>query len=886
MNRLLSSGPEKNDGDECLGGAASPHPADRIRVNGGWKPPLRHVNLFCTLALAILGEVQGAEYSQEDAATFLNTYCVTCHGGEEPKGDRRLDVLTGDLANDFATVERWEKVCDQLQMESMPPEEKKQPTFAERRAIVDWIKRQLEQFGAKQAARGGRVVHRRLNRHEYLHTVKDLFGFDEGDFDPTDTFPPEEEQEGFRNNGATLRTSGYLLEEYFAAADEVLERAYDLARVQDPTRRVDWNCLPETFTTIHLATGIGVVERDEPRIYISQSLRSRESDYKAKLFFNEVREGVPHSGWYDIEVMATGVNRCHVYGEDLIPTKERPYFADHKIYFNPDEPMQIAVGQERFQRLSQLRRVRPRFLARAEVPDDHPRWMRFRIWIDQGNSPYLAFANGPGNLTKPQFVTYQLHKYDSSVPEIDPEVRNNLGLRAERDKLYYDRYQGPEVHVLQAKITGPIEQEEKSAAFRLLFDRIGPDVKEVAGSQLRQDFRRVAGRFYRRPVAAAEVEHYALVVDERLCSGLAYAEAAKPVFKAMLCSPDFLFLVEPEQQSSEELTAWQLATRLSYFLSSSTPDVQLRARAEDDSLLEEEVLEEQVERLLTSGKSQRLARHFTEQWLGLNRLGAMPPGMEAFPNYHWFELEPAMKEETWRFFHELLLENLPVTDLVDADFTYANEGLSRLYGLPQMKGDPLRRVALPPGSPRGGILGHASVLTVTSNGVETSPVIRGVWLLEKLFGTPPSPPPPDVPPLEPDIRGAATIRDLLARHREVPSCAHCHEKIDPLGFALEGFDPIGRMRETYPNGVAVDTSGEYRGRKLDGAADIRAYLIEHRHLLVQNVAEKMLTYALGRSLELADRVDFENVVDEWEKRGLGMRDLVALTAKSRPFRTK
>lgn len=243
-----------------------------------------------------------------------------------------------------------------------------------------------------------------------------------------------------------------------------------------------------------------------------------------------------------------------------------------------------------------------------------------------------------------------------------------------------------------------------------------------------------------------------------------------------------------------------------------------------------------------------------------------------------------MKEETWRFLAELIRTNKPVTALLDADFTYLNAGLARLYELPGVAGDQLRRVSLPADSPRRGLLGQASILTVTANGVETSPVKRGVWLLEKLFGTPPSPPPPNVPPIEPDIRGATTIRQQLEKHRSVQACADCHAKIDPLGFALEAYDPIGHFRSAYPNGAAIDATGEYRGQPVNSPADIRGYLIQHPDLLAQNLAHRLLMYALGRPLGFADQPALRRLQADWKAKGYVLRELVHLIASSELLR--
>jgi hypothetical protein len=331
------------------------------------------------------------------------------------------------------------------------------------------------------------------------------------------------------------------------------------------------------------------------------------------------------------------------------------------------------------------------------------------------------------------------------------------------------------------------------------------------------------------------------------------------------------------------LSPHQLATRLSYFLTAGPPDDRLRSLAAKGPLDAKAIINE-TDRLLDSPRGDRFLRLFTEQWLGLNKLGTMPPAKETFPAYHIDRLEPAMKEETWRFIAELIRTDQPVTALVDADFTYLNAGLARLYELPNVRGDHVQRVSLPADSPRRGLLGQASILTITANGVETSPVKRGVWLLEKLFGTPPSPPPPDVPPIEPDIRGATTIRQQLEKHRSVQACADCHAKIDPLGYVLEAYDPIGHFRSAYPNGATIDTAGEYRGQPISSPADIRAYLAKHPDLLAHNLAHRLLTYALGRPLGFADQPALRRLQADWKAKGHTLRELIHLITTSELMR--
>jgi hypothetical protein len=818
---------------------------------------------------------------------FLSRYCLDCHDADVQKGDRRLDDLPLKVGTNIAIAERWQEVLHQLQLGEMPPAKKKQPTDDERRTLLAWIEEQLMLAQTTARTRGGSVVHRRLSRAEYLHTMQDLFGF-AGDFDPTASFPGDEELEGFHNIGSALRTSRHHLEQHLKAADAVLVHAYDLADVNGKPEAKQWKDSADKMRGLNDAFGLGVISAEKAKgpayIHLSHGLRNQELIFDSKLFLSRLGDtGVPHSGWYEVEVEATAANRHHPYGKDLMLGGMAPYYKDMKSYYDESQPMQLGIGRQgEGMKGNGWRLIPPNIIHATELPDDRYITVRARIWLDRGTVPYLSWIDGPPKGTRGNFISTKLYKYDRSVPKIERHVWENLALRAERDKLYRHLYQGPEVRVHYWQVTGPMRDDKPHPARTLLFPHIAPDEKQIEPARLQSELQSLANRLFRRDVTSDDIAPYASALQKRLDGKTRYADAARPVFKALLCSSEFLFLTEPES-AAKTITPMQLATRLSYFLTAGPPDDKLRSIATKGPLDAKAIITE-TDRLLDSPRGDRFLRLFTEQWLGLNKLGTMPPSKETFPAYHIDRLEPAMKEETWHLIAELIRTNKPVTALVDADFTYLNAGLARLYELPNVSGDHLQRVSLPADSPRRGLLGQASILTITANGVETSPVKRGVWLLEKLFGTPPSPPPPDVPPIEPDIRGATTIRQQLEKHRSVQACADCHAKIDPLGFALEAYDPIGHFRSAYPNGAAIDTTGEYRGQPVNNPADIRAYLIKHPDLLAQNLAHRLLTYALGRPLGFADQPALRRLQADWKAKDHTLRELIHLITTSELMR--
>jgi Protein of unknown function (DUF1592)/Protein of unknown function (DUF1588)/Protein of unknown function (DUF1587)/Protein of unknown function (DUF1585)/Protein of unknown function (DUF1595)/Planctomycete cytochrome C len=833
------------------------------------------------IALSLLNStpLPAADEAQVKPDAFLSRYCLGCHGTNEQKGDRRFDNLSTTVGVDVAIGERWQEVLHQLQLGEMPPSDEKQPTDDERRSVIAWIEEQVTKAQSLAQDRGGQVVHRRLSRAEYVNTIKDLFGFD-GDFDPTTSFPGDEELEGFRNVGSALRTSRHHLEQYLKAADEVLEQAYDLADANGKPKVDEWKDSAETMRGLNDAFGLGVISEEKANgpayIHLSHGLRNQELIFDSKLFLSKLGEtGVPHSGWYDVEVEATAANRHHPYGKDLMLGGLAAYYKDLKAYYDESQPMQLGIGRQgEGVKGNGWRLIPPNIVHSVELPDDRYTTVRARVWLDRGTVPYLAWIDGPPKGTRGQFISTKLYKYDSSVPKIEKHIWGNLALRAERDKLYQHLYQGPEIRVRYWQVTGPMRDDKPHRSWSLLFENMKPDEKQIDDARLQAELQRLALRLFRREVGSEDIAPYVSAVKNRLDGKTRYADAARPVFKALLCSSEFLFLTEP-QTDAKAITPMQLATRLSYFLTAGPPDDELRTLAAK-GLLDAAAIRKETDRMLDSSRGDRFLRLFTEQWLGLNKLGTMPPAKETFPSYHIDRLEPAMKEETWRFIAELIRTNQPVTAIVDTDFTYVNAGLARLYELPEVRGDRLQRVSLPNDSPRRGLLGHASVLTITANGVETSPVTRGVWLLERLFGTPPSPPPPDVPPIEPDIRGATTIRQQLEKHRNVQACADCHAKIDPLGYALEAYDPIGHFRSAYPNGAAIDTTGEYRGQTISSPADIRTYLVDHPDLLAHSLADRLVTYALGRPLGFADQPALRRLQSDWKAKNYALRELIQL----------
>ena len=368
------------------------------------------------------------------------------------------------------------------------------------------------------------------------------------------------------------------------------------------------------------------------------------------------------------------------------------------------------------------------------------------------------------------------------------------------------------------------------------------------------------------------------MVNRKQDEGLEPLQALQLGFQTILCSTSFLYLDE----NSGKLNDYALASRLSYFLWSTAPDSELLTLAEQNKLSKSVVLRGQVKRMLRNSKSNRFSNNFIRVWLNFDNIGEMPPSKD-FKVYYRDNLEVAMRNETQTFFRHVLDHNLSTHEFLNADYSFLNRELALHYGIEGIEGNHLRRVSLK-GTPRGGLLGHGSFLTASAYGVDTSPVVRGIYMLEKLFGYTPPPPPDDVPDIEPDIRGAKTIREQLAKHREIATCAECHRKIDPFGFALENFDAIGRWRNEYGKNMPIDASGELpNGDAFSTVPEFGKHIIKREGQFSRSLTEKLLTYAIGRELVPSDRPAIDAILREMRQDNKGLRDLIEAVVLSEVF---
>ena len=467
-------------------------------------------------------------------------------------------------------------------------------------------------------------------------------------------------------------------------------------------------------------------------------------------------------------------------------------------------------------------------------------------------------------------------------------------------------YPGPGLKIHWMEVEGPFPEAWPTESYRRVFGDADAKLGTLADAE--KLIRTLLPRAFRRPVTESEVKPFVALVAKSLEMGQPFEAALRAGYKAVLASPKFLFLREP----TGPLDDHALASRLSYFLWSTTPDETLAALADKGELRKPDVLRAQVERMLKHPKARAFTENFTGQWLSLRDISATTPEKMLYPE--WEELlQWSAVGETHLFFEELLKQNLSVKNFVDSDFAMLNGRLAKHYGIPDVHGVAFRKVALKPEQHRGGVLTHASVLKVTANGTTTSPVLRGVWVLDRILGRPVPPPPPNVPAVEPDIRGATTIRDQLAKHRATENCAGCHARIDPPGFALENYDVIGGWREKYRIvaerknwvnnrvgplakylaayqyglGLPVDAGDVLPdGRKFADLAEFKKLLLTNPEQIARCLTEKLVTYATGQPVGFGDHAAVNRILAESKKSDYGLRSLVHAVVASELFRNK
>lgn len=761
---------------------------------------------------------------QPTALAFMKKNCFECHGEKSKKAGVDLLGYKDELAL-LKDPKVWKSVLEQIQTDEMPPEKKPRPDKAEKDAFVKYVKDVFAKAEANPDP--GRVTIRRLNRVEYNNTIRDLLNVD---FEPAEDFPSDEVGYGFDNIGDVLSLSPVLMERYVAAAEQVVQRSL-MVEVPKPVKR--WQA------SKHVEPG-GQYEAKFRAITTKPGAKAPDSGplfqpYKVPgdgeyIFRTRVYATAPEGKTVKIAILACG----------SVPSNAASDADMAKISGNVSGLKPISV------------------LKTVEVKGrDEKKAETFEVKVPPMGINRIAVA-----LLKPEDGTGEVAlnvEYFSLEGPLDPRP------------------------AYQRKICAPGETPDKAKTRKIL-----------------EEF---TSRAFRRPATEKELDGLVKLVDSVQAGGDKWEAGMQIALQAVLCSPKFLFRLElddrADQKAPHPIDDYQLASRLSYFLWSSMPDEQLFELAKKKELSAN--LDAQIKRMLLDPKASSLVENFGIQWLQIKRLNGVAPDAKVYARFNE-RLRRSFFKETEMFLQAVIKEDRSILDLIAADFTYMNETLAQHYGFSDtngnragqkpkyslgkpIKGNDFVRVTIPDGE-RGGLLTQGSILTVTSNPTRTSPVKRGRWVLDQILGTPPPPPPPDVPDL-PDNKGGplvGTLRQRMEQHRENPACANCHARMDPIGFAFENFDGVGAFRLKDGN-ADIDTSGVLPdGRSFKGPQELKNILKDKKDLFSRCMAEKLLTYALGRGLKYYDEPALRKIVAGLEKNDYRFSVLVSEIVKSDPFR--
>lgn len=841
---------------------------------------------------------------------FLKTHCYECHDSQSHQGELDLSRLKLESPEDLL---RWIKVFDRIESGEMPPKGQPRPATEEISSALKLLKSSL--IAIERSSRNAdRTGIRRLTRSEYENTVRDLFQMSgiplQGDL------PVDGSAHGFDKNSDALDISHVNLAKYVEAADRTLDMA--IATQPKPptvTRQRISLANPAGFVAHVLMNGDGVLLKN----------KQPDPDFPPAGEHNHIDQGAHER----LGAFRNGASVGLFRHED---ESFHPYFIEFVALYPGRYRMRTSLWSFHWDKGQVLpgRGTEAARLSVVQLSGDgrgggHPsyvlgyydapsmreqeheviQWLNYKETIGFNAASLAPTANysrkgramaftGPG-------ITCDWFDIEGPLHDVWPPVSHQR-LFGELPLAEFKAEDHPGV---RAPHRTPVRREV--GAGKNEPDR-AQGVWTVHSDQPLMDADRLLAQFlpraFRRPVDEETRLAYVSKVEDRLKAGDCFETAMRWAYRSALCSPDFLYHFEP----AGELDDYALASRLSYFLWNSMPDDQLMALAAAGQLRLENVLRSEVERLLSDPRSQRFVEDFLGQWLKLRQIASTDPDRKLYPEFSAY-LQDSMVAETRAYFRELLDKNLDCRYLVKSDFAMINEKLAVHYGIPGVSGSQIRRVTLPPDCPRGGFLTQAAILKITANGTTTSPVPRGAFVMARLLGQPPDPPPANVPAIEPDVRGAKTIREQLDKHRTDAVCASCHARMDPPGFALESFDVIGGYRTRYRSigegdpaprgsidpfigisfklGPAVDPSSELKdGRSFKDVREFQELMASDTVRLTKNLAEQFAIYATGREITFSDRQQITAIVDAVHKDGDGVRTLIHHITRSPLFQSR
>ncbi|MSU23119.1 MAG: DUF1592 domain-containing protein [Opitutus sp.] len=888
------------------------------------------------LGLAAFAPLHAAAPAFNPAA-FTDQYCATCHNDEDKKGGFDLTALEFS-PTDPANFLTWVKVHDRLQTGEMPPAEKKnRPSAAEREAFLAGLASSLTVTEKETLGRGGRATQRRLNGYEYENALRDILGAPW--LQIRAQFPDDGEAFRFNKIGDALDVSHVQLARYLSAADYALRQVMSGHQDRPPTTTTRYYARDQRTLTSKFLPRVGNTSPDrmtypvlgtkaQPEVRAArapltvgeQDPATREleavgwvsSNYVTGFTYRWDQFRAPVAGRYRISFSGYtlwaapgGVTRSFASGRDPVgqlrpPKKKLPNY-DEISAGRTTEPITV------YTRNGVLNRRVGEFDLSPEpaVHELGEIWLLANETLVPDASRF--FRSRPNDFTNPLMQddgapSVAFRWMEVAGPLVDDTT--SAGYRLLFGDLPLAKVTGRAPGVTLAVVDRAADRDDGRRVpplTEVVVDVVAPNPKKDSERLLRGFLQHA----YRRPVREGEVQRFVALFADRTQAGLSFAEAMIACYTAVLASPGFVYLEEPPGQLDDDA----LATRLALFLWNSGPDAALRARAARGELRRPEVLRAETERLLADPKSRRFVEAFLDYWIDLRKIEDTTPSTTLYNDYYLDDaLTEAALAESQLFFGEMLHRDLPARTIANSDFTFLNERLALHYGISGVKGIAMRRVPLPPDSPRGGFMTQASVLKITANGTTTSPVLRGNWIVQRMLGLE-IPLPPATAAVEPDIRGAVTIRQQLAKHRADESCAVCHRKMDPAGFALESFDVMGAWRDRYRGvdekmpaekglgknghsfefhfGLPVDAAGELPdGRTFQDVREFKNLLRHEDVALARNLTRQLVVYATGSPVRFSDRAAIEQILQGAKPADYGVRSLVHQIVQSDLFRSK
>jgi hypothetical protein len=782
-----------------------------------------------------------------DLDTLIQSSCIDCH---DSNTEARLDFTKLDRDfEDANTFRAWVKIVDRIRKGEMPPASEPRPDAQTQTAALTFLKKKLFEVNRRQQQEHGRVPSRRLSRLEYEHTLHDLLGIG-GDI--ARYLPPANKSGAFDVVAAKQDMSSVHVKGFLKAADVALDEAIQLGVKPKLVRELDYvnSRFMQMWFERSVRRGGGTVFRA-----VDDLIMFRGQNYNLRSDHNGLR--IPVAGRYRITVTGSAYQPRSSVTMSL--RRQNDVQGDSELFAAWDV-------DEKLRTVSTIKYLRP---------DDY-----FYVSTDE------------------------------LEPAPDGKVIYNSQPASE--------FKGEGVRVRKVLVEGPLESTWPPQRTRALFP--GVEWEPVANGRyykpgttrphyehIRDAVAALAPRAFRRPVTDKEIEDLTNLAVPSLNARRGFLASARVPLRAILISPETLFLTNETRPRESTLTDNALASRLSYFLWRSPPDEELLQLASDGILSDTKTLDAQVSRMLSDERSDRFINEFLDQWLDLELVDATTPDKYLYPEYDDV-LRRAMLAETRLLFRHLIDEDLSIANLIESDFTFLNRKLAEHYGIEGVDGEKMRKVTLDEDSIRGGILAHASIAKVTANGTVTTPVKRGSFVLTNLLGLPPNPPPPGAGSIEPDTRGATTIRETLAKHQTVEACAVCHRRIDPPGFALECFDPVGTFRtryriskgvkrtadaglrflhKDYDPGGRVDCSGQTEdGFTFIDIRDFKRHLMKSKEQVARNLVSLLITFATGAEIQFADRQEVEAILHRHEAANYPLRRLIHEVVSSRMFQCR